>query len=190
MRVRGCQVRDPDPRCGPAQEGRRGRAVGWLRRRRFQRGLVRRGALDKPGSICNSQSCRISRESAGSAPGSQRVLNEPVPIPGTVTGGTESPKAFSPEKHVDPGPDPPPPPHRGPPAGPEITPTRVQAGASGTLSYPTQVPLVASGHPQTHYIYSEISDIISQHFDNSFYKLNKRNEGECMWDPPGQAFRS
>ena len=138
MRVRGCQVRDPDPRWGPAQEGRRGRAVGWLRRRRFQRGLVQRGALDKPRSICNSQSCRISRESAGSAPGSQRILNEPVPIPGTVTGGTESPKAFGPEKRVDPGPDPPPPPHRNPPAGPEMTPTRVQAGASGRplISHP------------------------------------------------------
>ena len=100
-RVRGCQVRDPDPRCGPAQEGPRGRAVGWLQRRRFG-GLVRRGALDEPRGICNSQSCRISRES---------VLNEPVPIPGTVTGGAESPKASSLEKPVDPGPDAPPPPH-------------------------------------------------------------------------------
>ena len=41
-------ARDLDPRCGLAQEGRRGRAVGWLRRRRFQRGPFGEGPWTSP----------------------------------------------------------------------------------------------------------------------------------------------
>lgn len=144
LAVAMCIFRPSGPRCGRAQERQRpgrGLAAGG---RQFPAGPLW-GLGQVP--LISATGCLAGLQgSTGSRPDMQRVLNKRVYCYVTVLAELlQAVKSL--EVCVDPEPEPLRP---TPPIGPAVTPTHIWANSSDAAPCPTQVPLIASGHPQIH----------------------------------------